>query len=206
MRRSREALKIVAGRVERIDIGQLDAVDPFERQDVARRQLPLDLRDAEAGVVGGRLGHLRERRSLEAQVHLDRNGAGERIDDCDRPQPPRRGIDALDQPRAGIECVEVAAEPAPDAGAQHLDRDRPHGHPVRAGDFALCTWAIEAAATGGEKETNRSSTGLPSAAAIVARASASGNGAISSRRRPSVSDALRPTMSGRVARNWPSLT
>jgi hypothetical protein len=78
--------------------------------------------------------------------------------------------------------------------------------PCGAATSALCTCAIEAAATGGEKETKRSSTGLPKDLATEARASASGKGSISSRSRPSVSDASRPTMSGRVARNWPSFT
>ena len=35
--------QVVAGRPERGEVGQLDAVDPFERQHVARGQLPLDL-------------------------------------------------------------------------------------------------------------------------------------------------------------------
>ena len=202
----RQRLQVVAGGAERGDIGQPDAVDPFQRQHVARGQLPFDLGHAEALVAGGQLGHLGERGGLQAEVHLDRHRAGQRLDHGDRPQPARRRVDALDEARAGEEGLEVAAEAVADAGPQHLHRDRSAPRPRASSISALWTWAIEAAATGGENVANSASTGRPSARATMARASASGNGAISSRSRPRISAASRPTRSGRVARNWPSLT
>ena len=52
---------------------------------------------------------------------------------------------------------------------------------------ALCTWAIDAAATGGENDgEERRRPACRRRLAIVARASSSGNGSISSRSRPSV--------------------
>jgi hypothetical protein len=72
--------------------------------------------------------------------------------------------------------------------------------------FALCTCAIDAAATGSSKREKMRSIGLPNAASMVAIAIWRGKGAILSCRSSSSSATLVPTTSGRVARNCPSLT
>ena len=56
----------VTGGLEAVDIRQLDTVDPFEGQHVARGQLPHDLRHAKALVLGGRLCHFRKGRRFQA--------------------------------------------------------------------------------------------------------------------------------------------
>ena len=112
--------QVVAGGAKRIEIGELDAVDPFEGQHVARGQLPLDFRHPEALVAGGRLGHFRERGCLEPEVHLDRHRPGEGVDHRHRPEPARGRIDPLDDAGAGIESVEVAPETLPMPGRSTL--------------------------------------------------------------------------------------
>ena len=81
-------------------------------------------------------------------------------------QPARRRVEPLDEAGAGVERVEVAPEALADARPEHLDRDRPR-RPSAPAISALCTCAIEAAATGGENAAKSSSTGLPSAFSIV---------------------------------------
>ena len=72
----------------------------------------------------------------------------ERVDHGDRPQPARGRMEALDLPGGEEVAVEVAAEALLDAGAQDLDRRRRARTPLSIAT-ALCTWAMEAAATGG---------------------------------------------------------
>jgi hypothetical protein len=95
----------------------------------------------------------------------------------------------------GIEHVgEVACETPLDAGLE-ASRTR-----------ALCTWAIEAAATASPNAMNTVSIGEPNAASSAATAVARSAGAMRSCSFSSSEATLAPTMSGRVARNWPSLT
>ena len=131
-----ERRQVVAGCAERGEIGKLDAVDPFEREHVARRQLPLDLRHAEPLVRRRRLRHLRQGRRFQTEVHLDGDAAGKRVDHRDRPQAPRGRVEALDQARAFVEGREIAPEAAADAGPEHLHSYRPR-HVVRSGNFGL---------------------------------------------------------------------
>ena len=70
---------------------------------------------------------------------------------------------------------------------------------------ALCTCAIEAAATDGPKDLNNCATGLPNSAATIASASACGNGGNLSCRAFNSKARLAPITSGRVAKNCPSL-
>ena len=75
--------------------GELGAVvqrrrlDPFERQHVARGQVPVHCRHAEFQILAGVLRHLRERRRFQPQVHLDRDRTAQRLDHLDQPQPLR---------------------------------------------------------------------------------------------------------------------
>jgi len=56
---------------------------------------------------------------------------GKRVDDGDRPEPPRRLVEAFDLAGGEIEGVEVALEAALDAGAEDLHGD---GAPLAAVD------------------------------------------------------------------------
>ena len=118
-----EQLPVMAGGGDRVEIGELDPVDPFERQDVPGGEIPFDLRNAKAAVAGGGLGHFRQGRGFQAEVHLDRHRAGEGVDDGDGLQTVGGGVGALDQPGGGIEGLEVAPEAAADVGPQDLDGD-----------------------------------------------------------------------------------
>ena len=77
----------------------------------------------EIGVVSGVLRHFRERRRFEAQIHLDRDRAGERLDHLDQPQPARFAPTAP-RPCAAIKRNAARSAETPlDAGPQHLDGD-----------------------------------------------------------------------------------
>ena len=185
---------------------QLDAVDPFERQHVARGPLPVDRRHAEALVVRGGLGHLRERRRLEAEVHLHRHRAGQRVDHRDRPEPlatPGRGARPAGRRRRRSSRSRRKRRAMP---GRSTFTATSRGCRRRASTSALWTWAIEAAATGGENAAKSVVDRRAERAAIAARASLGRT----ARSRPQSSPRSRatslPTMSGRVARNWPSLT
>ena len=115
--------QVVAGGAQRFDVGELDAVHPVEGEHVARRLIPFDRRDAEPLIAGGEFREFGERRRLEPEIHLQRHRACERVDHRDRPQAPRRRVDALDETSGDVERVEVAAETLANAGAEHLDGD-----------------------------------------------------------------------------------
>ena len=115
-------VEVVAGGDQRLALVDGDALDAFEGQHAAGGAPPIDLGNAEALVSGKILAQLRGRRRLEAQVHLDRHRLGQRPHHLDRPQPPPRRLQTLDQPGQPVEEVEVAGEGLRDARAQHLDR------------------------------------------------------------------------------------
>src|SRR3546814_3164400 len=73
--RARERRQIVARVDQRLAVGQLDAVDPFERQHAPRGALPIDRGDV---ILRLGLHHLREfgrRGGLAAQIKLARGPA-----------------------------------------------------------------------------------------------------------------------------------
>ena len=161
-----------------VAIGEPRAVHPLGDQHVAAGQLPEHRGHAEIALVGDVLRHLGIGGGLEPQIHLERHAALQDLDDRERPQAARLRRVALDEMRAGIKGLEVAGEALPDARPQHLDRH--HLARPRPRTTALCTCAIEAAATGSEKLSNSVSTGLPRLASTMARASSVGNGGRSS--------------------------
>ena len=182
----RQQRQIVARGAQRRDVGKLDAVDPFERQHVARRESHSTFGTRKPGspAVASAISEsaaASRRRSISIATER-----AERVDDGDRPQPPRGRIDPLDQSRAGVECLEVAAEAAANARPQHLDRDRARARPRRR--FRPCApGRSRRRRPAARRRRTASSTGRPSAFSTEARASLSGNGSISSRRRPSAS-------------------
>ena len=76
--------QIVTGGGERGMVVERRAVDPFEREHVARGAVPIDRRDVEVGVLAGVLRHLGQRRRFEPEIHLDRHRARQRGDDFDQ--------------------------------------------------------------------------------------------------------------------------
>ena len=173
---AREALEVEALGLKPRAVGQRRGVDPFERQHVARGAVPVHRGHAEVRIVAGVLRHLRERGGLEPQIHLERDRAAQRVDHLDQAQPPRLRRHALGVARGEGEGVEIDLEAPLDARPQHLHRDG--AAPPSVTTSARCTCAIEAAATGGPNDANRSASGRPNAAATARSASACGNGAI----------------------------
>ena len=149
--REAERPAVEAGGVDPRDVGDGDAVDPLHGQHATRRALPVDLGHAEVGVVLDVLGHLGDGGGLEPQVHFDLGGVAQVVDDGDRLQAPRGRVKAFDLARGEVVAVEVAAEALLDAGAKDLTATV--RRPLPSSTTALCTWAMEAAATGGPNST-----------------------------------------------------
>jgi hypothetical protein len=103
---------------------QRRAVDPFQGQHVLGGAVPVHRRDAEVGIGLGVLRHLGKGRGLQAQVHLDGDGAAQRVHGFDHTQPPgfRRQVFRL--ARGEGERLKIGAEAPLDVGPQHLDGDR----------------------------------------------------------------------------------
>ena len=115
--------KIVASGGEALKIVHLDAVDPFHRQHIAARALPIDRGNAEARIVFGVVAQLRQSRRFEPQVHFDAGGLGQRLGHFHRLQAARVGDPFLLQ--AGDEEVtfKIIGEALAHAGADDFDRD-----------------------------------------------------------------------------------
>ena len=90
---------------------------------VAAGALPVDRGHAEARIVLGVLGHLRQGGGLEPQIHLDLGRLLERLGDLHRPQAAGGRHVALLQARDQIEGLEIAVEALAHAGADDLDGD-----------------------------------------------------------------------------------
>ncbi len=99
------------------------AVDPFEREHVARGAVPVDRGHAEARIVLGVLGHLRQRGRLEPQVHLDRDRARQRLHHLDEAQPPRLGRPFFGGAGRPEEGGQIGLEALLDARTEHLHGD-----------------------------------------------------------------------------------
>ena len=123
-----ERPEVEAGRAQGGEIGDGDAVDPFERQHAARGAPPIDARHAEAartrrgGIAGDVVGHLGDGGGLQPHVHLDLDGPRQGLDDGHGPQPPRGRMQALDLAGGEEVAGKIAAEALLDAGAQDLHR------------------------------------------------------------------------------------
>ena len=86
---------------------------------------PVDRRHAKIRIFLGVLRHFRDRRRLEAQIHLDRHAARQRIHHFDDAQPPRLRGHPLGVEGDECERLEIGLEAALDARPQHLDGDWP---------------------------------------------------------------------------------
>ena len=72
-------------------VRQRRGIDPFQRQDLFGSAVPIHRRHTKIRIVFGVLGHFRERRRFQAEIHLDRDRAAQGVDHFDEPQPPRLG-------------------------------------------------------------------------------------------------------------------
>ena len=180
------------------------AVDPFQREHFARGAVPVDRRHAEAGVLARVLRHFGERGGFQPEIHFDRDRAGERRHHLDRPQPLRFDRESFRLARGKEKGVEIDLEAALDAGTQNFHRHRL----ARAVDVDFGAVHLRDRGGGDRRPEARidERSGLPKAAATAASASPCGNGAILSCRLSRSRAIAVPTTSGRVARNWPSLT
>ena len=204
--RAAERRQVEARGVERGAVGERHAVDPFHGQHVAGGAVPVDRRHAEIGIVLGVLRHLRERGRLEPQVHLDRDRAARAS------RPPRSGAAAAPRPTSARPCGAAKMKASRSArkrrstpGRSTLTATGPRA--VRRRDLGAMHLRDRG---GGDRRAERArrprASGLPSAASTAAPPRPAGTApsgpAALSRSRASAA----PTTSGRVARNWPSLT
>ena len=104
-------------------VGQRRGVDPFQGQHFLGGAVPVDRRHAEIRIVLGVLGHFRERRRLETEIHFDHHRAAQRVDHLDEAEPPRFGDRFSACTRGEGESAEIGVEALFDAGPQNLDRD-----------------------------------------------------------------------------------
>ncbi len=106
--------------------------------------------NAEVRIVLGVLGHFRERRGLQAEVHLHRDRAPQGVDHFDQPQPPRLGGQFFGAARHVNESAQIAMKAMLDAGPQHFDGDGLW--PVHGRDFGAMHLRDRG---GGDRRTER---------------------------------------------------
>ena len=163
--RAREALEIQPTGFKQSAVGQWRRVDPFEREHIARGAVPIHRGDAEVGIVAGVLRHLRERRRLETQVHLERDRPTQRLDHLDESQSPRLRRHALGVARDKRECVEINLEASLHLRPQYLHRDGADTtvgddfSPVHLGDRSGCDRRAERREQVGQWPTQRGCDG-----------------------------------------------
>ena len=118
-----QLFKIVAGGAQARHVRHLDAVDPFHGDDIAARTLPIDCRNAEAGIVLGVLANLGEGRSLKPKVHFDARCLFKRPRHFDGAQPLGFWQETLLHLGDEIHGLQIGRKTLPHAGADNLYRD-----------------------------------------------------------------------------------
>jgi hypothetical protein len=98
-------------------------VNPFERQHLPRRSVPVDRRHAKVGVVFDVFGEFGSGGRLQAKVHLDAHRARQRLDDLDGFQPTHVGGHPLRQSRRKEHIGEVPRKAPFDARPHDFHRD-----------------------------------------------------------------------------------
>ena len=191
---------------ERGAVAERRAVDPFEREHLARGAVPVDGGHAEIRIV------LWCSRPFPKAPRLPAGNPVRSRPSAPASRPPRPGAAAALRPRMSS-AMRAAKQKASrsrlkrrsmpgrriftaTARGPAVARDRRPGAPARS----------RPRRPAGPKLAKTSVSGLPNAAATTASASACGNGGIWSCRLSRSRAIAVPTTSGRVARNWPSLT
>ena len=120
-----ERLQIVAGVDQRLAVGELDAVDPFEGEDAPGGAGPVDRGDEEAALGLEILPELGGGGGFLAQVQLAVGPLAEGGDDHPRPQPRHLAAHRFDLGGRPFVGVDRGGEILLDVRAQDLDRDQP---------------------------------------------------------------------------------
>ena len=208
MRCAPSAARSMPSRVERGAIGQRRCRRSIPSSALPRGAVPVDRR-----ARGSRDRPWCFRRISDSAAASSRKSisiahrARQRLDDLDEAQPARLGGRSARRCRAAKRHVREVAREAPfDAGAQHLHRDvalavrRSHAGPMDLRDRG----GRDRRRRTRRKARPRACRARPRSCATASRAAGTapcGPAAARDRARPRT-----PTMSGRVARNWPSLT
>ena len=110
--------------VERVDVGELRAVDVLEREHARPRVRPVDPRNLDVRVAREVLAEGLRVARLEAVVELLSNRAGELVDEPFRVDEVERPDALLREAGGLVHEVEVGLDLARRAGPLHLDGDR----------------------------------------------------------------------------------
>ena len=186
-------------------IAERRPVDPFHRQRFAGRAVPIDLRRAEPGIVGEVLGELGSRRRFEAEVHLDRT-----LRASVSTTSTRRSRRSLGSKRSALRAAKNMSE-----RSRAKRRSTPGRNSLTATSRSPLASRTRASMHLGDRSGGDRARRIRRTASRSARRTR-----LRARRRrrrgrpapcgpaasPARSPTLAPTMSGRVARNWPSLT
>ena len=121
----RQRLQIVPRFDQRPAVGELDAVDPFERHHSAGGPAPVDLRHEEAALGHQILAQLGGRGRFLAQVELAVGPLPEGGDDEARAKPRRLASHRFDLSCRPFIGFDGGGEILLDPGPQNLDRDQP---------------------------------------------------------------------------------
>ena len=198
---------VVAGGLDGREVAEADAVDPFDRQHVARGQVPVGLRHAEIRHRPWCFRRVRRRAAASRRRSISiGDRARERLDDLDRlagaghrapgartgarrrAWPAGRGRSASRR-RAAAPSRRPTSSPSAVADARLVDLGD------RGGGDRLAEFDEQTRRSGGRARPRPMRTPLPR-----------GKGGMRSCSRSRSRAAATPTMSGRVARNWPNLT
>ena len=179
------------------------AFDPFGGQHAALGARPVDRRHTEIRVPGRRFGELRCRRRFHAQIELQRDGCGQRIDQRLEPAaaaPPRRRVRpcARQRRRPTGRARNPPPRPAAAPSRPPAAADRPPSRPDAPARWRLLRPVRRTPRTACRADGR----GSPRPRACAASIAKGGNRSCRSFK---ASETSSPTMSGRVARIWPSL-
>ena len=122
-----ERLPVASGAVDGGEVVQGDGVDPLRREHVAVGEVPFRPRHAEIRILAGVVGEFGERRRFQAEIHLDRHRAGQRLDHLLHAQASGLGGDTLEQPRGETHGLEITRELLAHPRPHHLDGDETLG-------------------------------------------------------------------------------
>ena len=124
---SRDQVRQVAALVERqrgrVDVGELDALEPLERQHARAGVRPVDARHVHVRVAGEVAVERLRIAGLQPVVELLPDLARELVDERPRVDEVERPHALLHEPRRLVEQREVGLDLARRAGALHLHRD-----------------------------------------------------------------------------------
>ena len=117
-----DRVQIMTGRDQRLTVGNLDAVDPVEREDPARGPVPVNRGNLVLVYLGHMLGQFRSAGRFTAQIQFAHRPAAEIGNDQLRAQTFRLAPQSLEMGGGPFIGFNIPAEFLDDARTQHLDR------------------------------------------------------------------------------------